>query len=309
MTNICRHCGFENSTQKLFCEKCKLCLRQSTNFDLTIEDFVTDGDKEAFEILEETGPLLHLLHSTVIKPRLKKTVNSLSKIAQPIKLHNKIESLNEECADIMSLDSLPEVRLGDIGQKNAFTTEIDSKAIIIIDQSLNYLSENELRCLLGHEMGHIKGRHLFYHSVAELLERGVEFSGSLIGMRLFSIPMRLALMSWHRESELSADRASLIVTDDLNVVASMFVKIVGGPIVDTNTTLNSLLEVLSTHPTHFNRMDSLREFANSDEYFEIRKKMRRRKILERAFDNACRFCGASKSVEAVFCPNCGRSLA
>ena len=312
MLAICNQCGIENRAEKLFCEQCASNLGLATSFDLTVKDFVTDGDQEAFEMLEETGPLLHLLHSTVVKPKLKKVVDRLLRNTKSSKSNETIGLLAEECADILGLNSLPDVRVGDIGQKNAFTTESDSKAIIIIDQSLiHYLSDNELSSLLGHEMGHIKSRHLMYHSIAELLERGIEFSTSLTGIRLLSIPLRLALMSWHRESELSADRASLIVTDDLGSIASMFAKIVGGyrEIMDSDTILNSLLEVFNTHPVHLNRIKALREFANSPEYAKVRKKIRRKKMLKKAFDKTCRFCGASKLIEEIFCPGCGRSLA
>ncbi len=312
MSTSCRQCGFENHAEKLFCEKCASSLMYATSFDLTIDDFVTEGDQEAFEILETTGPLLYLLYSTVVKPKLKKLVDRLSRITKSSKSYERMKSLAEDCADTLALNFLPEVRLGNIGRKNAFTTEIDSKAIIIIDQSLaDYLSYKELCSILGHEMGHIKSRHLMYHSIAELLERGIEFSTSLIGLRLFSIPMRLALMSWHRESELTADRASLIVTDDLESMASMFVKIVGNyrKIMDSESTFNSLFEVLNTHPTHINRLKALREFANSTKYEEVKKKINRKKILKQAFDKTCRFCGAPKSIEDVFCPSCGRSLA
>jgi hypothetical protein len=54
----------------------------------------------------------------------------------------------------------------------------------------------------GHEMGHIKSRHLLYHSLAETLAGGIGISASLIGpeINLISMPMRLALLAWQRES-------------------------------------------------------------------------------------------------------------
>ena len=96
MLAICNQCGIENRAEKLFCEQCASNLRLATSFDLTIEDFVTDGDQEAFEILEETGPLLHLLHSTVVKPKLKKVVDKLLRNTQSSKSNEKVGLLAEE---------------------------------------------------------------------------------------------------------------------------------------------------------------------------------------------------------------------
>jgi len=275
-----------------------------------MDDFLTEGDKDAFEILEETKPIFNLLYSTFIKSRLRNLTEKISKTTKKSTFYEKIRMLNIECGDILSLDRLPDIYVTDLGQKNAFTTEINSKANIIIDSSLiNYLSDDEMRSLIGHEMGHIKCHHLLYHSIAELLEQGLEFSTSLMGFRLLSIPLRLALKAWHRESEFSADRASLIVTDNLNSVASMFTKIVKNPnTIQFKTNLNSFFEILSNHPTHLNRLNALKDFADSTQYLKIKKKLQQRRIFEKAFINKCRFCDGVKNIEDIICPNCNKSL-
>jgi len=228
------------------------------------------------------------------------------------KLDRRIESLIVECADILALDLLPAVYLSNAGQRNAFTAGSDLEPIIVIDQDLvGLLSDEELRALLGHEMGHIKSRHLAYHSIAELLERGLGFSTSILGMGLVSIPMRLAMLAWHRESEFSADRAGLIAADSFASVASMFVKMIGdsGMTMDLHTNLTSLLEALQSHPHHLTRLKALKEFTDSAKYLDVKKKLEYREMFKLAFSETCRFCGASKNVEEIFCPRCKRSLA
>ena len=309
MSSICKKCGHENDSNSLFCRNCSSSLRQRTSYDISAEDFIFEGDRDTFEILESTGLLYHILNTTIIKPRLTNLIEKLLKGTKKLESDNKFRRLIEECADVLSLECLPEVRLGELGQKNAFTTGVDEQNIIIIDKALAYaLSYDEMRSLLGHEMGHIKSRHLMYHSIAEILERGIEFSSSLIGMSVISIPMRLALKAWHRESEFSADRASLIVANDLKSIASMFIKLIDDQMSATSN-LNSLFEILSTHPTHHNRIKELKDFEDSIEFADIKKKLELRNILGRAFIRNCRFCGSQKSIDEVFCPNCGRSLA
>ncbi len=275
-----------------------------------MDDFLTEGDKDAFEILEEAKPIFNILYSTFIKFRLRNLTEKMSKMSEKSTFYEEIGMLNIECGDILSLNRLPDIYVTDLRQKNAFTTEINSEPVIIIDSSLiNYLSKDEMRSLIGHEMGHIKCHHLLYHSIAELLEQGLEFSTSLMGFRLLSIPLKLALKAWHRESEFSADRASLIVTDNLNSIGSMFTKMVENP--NTNqfkTNLDSFIEILNNHPNHLNRLNALKEFSDSTQYLKIKKKLQQRRIFEKAFINKCRFCGKVKNIEDVICPNCNKSL-
>jgi len=311
MLTRCRKCGLENNYGRLFCKRC-LSRLNPTCYDLIVEDFVTDGDQEALELLKAAGPLLQLTYSTIIEPRLRNLAARLSKGTMKSKLDRRIESLIVECADILALDLLPAVYLSNAGQRNAFTAGSDLEPIIVIDQDLvGLLSDEELRALLGHEVGHIKSRHLAYHSIAELLERGLGFSTSILGMGLVSIPMRLAMLAWHRESEFSADRAGLIAADSFASVASMFVKMIGdsGMTMDLHTNLTSLLEALQSHPHHLTRLKALKEFTDSAKYLDVKKKLEYREMFKLAFSETCRFCGASKNVEEIFCPRCKRSLA
>jgi len=305
----CRKCGFENRYDRLFCQRCSSRLRHATSYDLTVDDFVTDGDLRAFEALKIMGPSLHLVYTTFVEPRLRSFAARLSRRSRP---NQEVESLAAECAEVLSLDVLPVVYVTNIGQPNAFTTGSDSSATITIDTSLvDHLSHPQLRALLGHEMGHIKSRHLMYHSVVEFLEHGIALSASLIGAGLASVPIRLLLLAWHRESEFSADRTSLIAAGDFTSVATMFAKIVREPSeqAGANTSLSSFIESFRSHPSYLKRLRSLEEFANSARYSDIRTRLERREAFEKAFTETCRFCGAPKGVEEIFCPVCKLSLA
>jgi len=309
MSTLCMKCGVENRHGRLFCQRCSSRLRHATSYDLTISDFVTDGDLQVFEALKAMGPLLHLVYTTFVEPRLRGFAAKLSKKSRP---NQEVESLAAECAEALALDVLPVVYVVNIDQPNAFTAGTDSSATITIDTSLvGRLSHSQLRALLGHEMGHIKSRHLMYHSVAEFLEHGIALSASMIGAGLVSVPIRLMLLAWHRESEFSADRTSLIAAGDFSSVATMFAQIVGEPPeqAGANTPLGSFIESFRNHPSYLKRLKSLEEFANSARYSEIRSRLKRRKTFEAAFAETCRFCGAPKGIEEIFCPVCKLSQA
>jgi Zn-dependent protease with chaperone function len=283
-------------------------MRYITSYDFTTEELITDGDKQAVEDLKSINSVIEIIYKTIVEPRLK---NVAAKISITGEYNPKIESLASDCADILSLERLPIVNVSNVGQSIAMTTGTESDATIIIESSIiPRLSDQELKALIGHEMGHIKSHHLKYHAVAEQLERGIVFSESIIGMNLISMPVRMALMSWHRESEISADRASLIVSGELSSAISMFMKILGKNVqtIDSDSTFSSIFEVMQTHPNHLKRIKALQEFSISENYNEIKKKLKRRKTFEKAFIENCRFCGSPKQIEDTFCPNCGKSL-
>jgi hypothetical protein len=308
MQKICSNCGFKNPLDRMYCQNCRILMRYITSYDLTTEELITDDDKQAVEDLKSIDSVIELIYKTIVEPRLK---NVAAKMSMTGEYNPKIESLASDCADILSLESLPIVNVSNVGQSIAMTTGTESDAKIIIESSIvPRLSEKELKALIGHEMGHIKSHHLKYHAVAEQLERGIAFSGSIIGMNLISMPVRMALLSWHRESEISADRASLIVSGELTSAISMFEKILGKNVqtIDSDSTFSSIFEVMQTHPNHSKRIKALQEFSISENYNEIKKKLKRRKTFEKAFIETCRFCQSPKQIEDTFCPQCGKSL-
>ena len=308
MHKICGNCGFKNPSERMFCQNCRIMMRYITSYDFTEDDIITEGDKQAVEDLKSIDSVIELVYKTVVEPRLR---NISAKISMEGVTNPEIESLAEDCADILSLERLPTVNVSNVGQSTAMTTGTELNATIVIDSSIiPRLSDKELKALIGHEMGHIKSHHLKYHAVAEQLERGIALSGSIIGMNLISMPVRMALMSWHRESEISADRASLVAAGELSSTISMFLKILGknGQKIDSGSTISSLFEVLQTHPNHSKRIKALQDFSISKHYADIKKKLERRRAYEKAFIETCRFCRSSKQVEEIFCPSCGKSL-
>ncbi|MBS7625936.1 M48 family metalloprotease, partial [Candidatus Bathyarchaeota archaeon] len=225
MSLTCKKCGLVNVDGKFFCEYCGARLHHSSIYDLRVDDFITDGDREAFNILKCIGPLIPFLYSTIIKSKLQRDTSKFIRNHSPTE---RLTTLSVDCAEILALEYLPKVYVTDLGQKNAITLGDDSEALIVLDNDLQKsLSDGELRALLGHEMGHIKSRHLAYHVTAEVLECGLAFASHLTNVGILSLPVKPILLAWHRESELSADRASLIVAGDITHVETMFLKMIG----------------------------------------------------------------------------------
>jgi Zn-dependent protease with chaperone function len=172
--------------------------------------------------------------------------------------------------------------------------------------------------VLGHELGHVKSGHMLYHTLGEALSGGISLSASLLGLDILSIPIRLALLSWHRESEVTADRASLLAVDDIAVIKSLMTKLAALPRntrvsprdfdieKDEAGMLESFSELFKTHPLYANRFRRVKEYAESEEFLRATRKIELRQNLLKALVPLCRHCGEKKRLVDLFCPSCGR---
>jgi len=113
----------------------------------------------------------------------------------------------------------PFVNAGAFGMERPF--------IVINSGALKLLDDDEMRTLLGHELGHVMSGHSLYHTLLVLI---LNFSFTtlpfLAGMAL--LPIRMALLEWFRKSELSSDRAGLLATQDPSAAMRMHLKMAGG---------------------------------------------------------------------------------
>lgn len=139
--------------------------------------------------------------------------------------------LRQSC-EILDVKCVPELYL-EQGFINAYTIGSDRHIIVLGSASIGCLNEDELMFVLGHELGHIKCEHVFYHWMASSILPAL---GSLIGNvtlglgNLISGSIQLALLNWVRKSEFSADRAGLLNCQSYDAAVKTFMKISGAPI-------------------------------------------------------------------------------
>ena len=271
-------------------------------------------------MMKAIGPAVYLIKNLALAGVEKKLSSRLWSDAHRVTCPSELDALFRRCAVSLSIDVLPELFITESGPPNAFTFGSEEHAFVVVDSTiLRLLTTRELTALLGHELGHVKSGHMPYHTLAEILGRGISVSGSFLGLDLVSIPVRLALLAWHRQSEVTADRASLLVVDDISVMKSLMTKLAvwssRGSVSsdqfnidrDRADMLESASELFHTHPLHANRFRHAKQFYESDEFLTARRKIETRLDLLRALIPVCRFCEARKPIEDPFCPTCGRS--
>ncbi len=182
---------------------------------------------------------------------------------------------------------------------NAYSLGQERPYVVLHSGLLDLMGEAELRSVVAHELGHIKCGHTILIQMAMWLMGAISTLGELtmgIG-NLVGTGLIYAFYEWKRKAELSCDRASLLVLDDLNTVVSSMMKFSGGSHqfghecsleeyfkqsdnfqqLD-NESLNQVYKFLLynggqsilSHPFPVDRVHYLREWAQSPEYRNIK---------------------------------------
>ncbi len=214
---------------------------------------------------------------------------------------------------------------------NAMTTGIKYPMMVIHSGLIDLMTCDELYCVIGHEMGHIKCHHVLYHMVASFLNDFADLMGAA-GYVL--LPIKLALLEWHRKSELSADRASLLVSGDRGTVVNVLMKLAGGSqqiadMIDetefvtqaaqfeqltSGVGLNKFYRVLAnigqSHPFPAVRAKEINEWAASREWWDIRAGHYRTRSQNADAQQLLKCPHCSLIIEALtpHCIGCGQNL-
>jgi len=312
----CRRCGYGNPNWEDFCTNCRINLNTSLPYTLEATEFVYPEDKEALDNLKETEPLSSIINLVV--DFVQQPIMRAKLLARGtwVNQHNhpRVHHLAKACAKVLALDYLPEMFILESPKMNAFTIGRRDKPIIVLFSTLvEHSTDGELAAVLGHEMGHVKNEHQPYHTLAYLISRGITMLGSL---SIFSLPIDLMLRSWYRYSEITADRASLIVTGNSSLVGRVQVKLSLGirdlpedvSIVEIlqeqkkleDTAVSQFAQLWTLHPFTAKRIQQLEEFAKTKEYAKIVQKIQKSKL------HHCKFCAARIPEDTLFCPECSR---
>jgi len=245
--------------------------------------------------------------------------------------YSHIHDMSEQAAKSLGIQ-VPDVYVNQDPVPNAWTIGTEFPIVKIQSGLIELLTEDELYAVVAHEIGHIKCHHVLYHMLADFL-RG--FAGALGMIGFWILPLNLALLEWSRKSELSADRASLLVTNNRPSIITLLMKLAGGSrdsVVCINEDefvvqaekfekltegigLNKFYKVASsitrTHPFPVLRGHEIHKWAQSDEYASIRQGNYQRRE-EAARDESeirnCPQCGAPLVKGELCCGACGQRV-
>jgi Zn-dependent protease with chaperone function len=110
---------------------------------------------------------------------------------------------------------------------NALTFGSEKPVIVMNSALVNLLDEEGMRTVLAHEVAHILSDHVLYRTaLAILLNLTLARLPLLANLPLLAA--RMALLEWARASELSCDRAAVLVTRDPLVVCRTLMSLTAG---------------------------------------------------------------------------------
>jgi Zn-dependent protease with chaperone function len=115
---------------------------------------------------------------------------------------------------------------------NACTTGADQPYVCATSTAVDTLSEDELRFVLGHELGHVLAGHVRYSTLTHLLVqigRSAGFATGHAGQSAVDLTAIPLLMSWSRRAEYTADRGGLLACQDTDAAFRALMKMGGYP--------------------------------------------------------------------------------
>jgi Zn-dependent protease with chaperone function len=262
-------------------------LRRVPGFDLVAKKFV--------EYAYERPQLLYL---------------TASAIKASGRQYATIYGIFRECVRDLDFSPEPVLFIVQNPQINAYSMGEENPYIVINTGLLDLLTEAEIRVVIAHELGHLKCGHSTLIQMALWASNVASIIGEMtFGLGNFvSTGLLIAFYEWRRKAELSADRASLLVVEDLLTVLTTMMKLAGGSQKFGNEchldefikqsqeyrqmdddSLNQIYKVLMytgatgtmlSHPFPVERVSYLQEWANDREYADIRRGKYPRRSVE-----------------------------
>ncbi|GGX88534.1 M48 family metallopeptidase [Streptomyces hiroshimensis] len=142
---------------------------------------------------------------------------------------HRLHLLLEDAARTLDVAEPPQLYVNrDLGF-NAVTIGFERPFIVLGSDLIDSLDEEEIRFVIGHELGHAISGHALYQGLAWILTRiGLSGFSSVPVAAFVARGFELALQDWGRKAELSGDRAGLLVGQDTDVAVRTFMKLAGG---------------------------------------------------------------------------------
>ena len=134
------------------------------------------------------------------------------------------------CVQARDVQPEPTLFVAQNPQVNSYAIGEEHPCIVINTGLLDLLSDDEIRTVMAHELGHVKCGHTTLTQMAIWAMNTATIIGELtfgIG-NVISTGLIYAFYEWRRMAELSCDRAALLVTDDWQLVGRTMMQVGGG---------------------------------------------------------------------------------
>lgn len=211
------------------------------------------------------GLLFALVMVAVHNSHLKNTSRPVTETTEPI-IHGAVVD-----ASRMLGTEVPTIFISPDKQVNAYARGVLSPVLVLNQGLVDRMDPNELRFVIGHELGHIS---LYHFTIRTLLDGSVVRVPLILYLPIMVFKVLFLRGRLSRSMEYSADRAGLLVSGDLNKAVSTMIKLGTGRTVSYEMVQgaiggsfqidgdrNVLGQLLATHP---DLDDRVRELVRSE---------------------------------------------
>ncbi|WP_052078704.1 M48 family metallopeptidase [Spirochaeta lutea] len=201
----------------------------------------------------------------------------------------RVHALTIQACSTLDIHPVPEVYVTQNPVLNAGAVGVDRPFITLNSSLVQAMDDQELLCIIGHELGHIASNHVLYKTLLWLLVNSTALVLQLPVGQLALYAIIAALREWDRKSELTADRAGLLTVQDPNVQYRVLMKLAGGSEIGqmnidsflaqaadydaAGTMVDSIHKVINligqTHPFPVIRVSELKTWIDSGSYQRI----------------------------------------
>jgi Zn-dependent protease with chaperone function len=173
----------------------------------------------------------------------------------------KVHTLAREAVHVLDIEQIPEVYVSQNPIMNAGVFGVMSPFVILNSSLVESLTDEELLAVISHEIGHCASGHALYKTllwiILNIAMLGLHFPG--VGMVLLGVVA--ALKEWDRKSELSADRAALLVVQEANISYELLMKLAGGSFIG-EMNINEFFNQAAEYDRGGNILDSVHKLLN-----------------------------------------------
>lgn len=192
---------------------------------------------------------------------------------------------------------------------NAYTYASDTATPIIVVHSglVERLTPGELKCIIGHECGHIHNEHNVYMSIVNLIAGMLDSGGlgaALTGM--LTKATVLMFFEWSRAAEVTCDRAAMICADNVEDAISANKKFLYGTFLNREEEVNIddvrsqfdniaaatsiFTEMMADHPSSIRRVLTSEEFTHCELLYSWRPELLRPGLELRSKEECDKIC-------------------
>ena len=144
----------------------------------------------------------------------------------------RVYRVYREAGEALDAGPLPELFIRADPIINAMAIGLDKPVIVLNSGLVDVMDDDELRFVLGHELGHVLSGHAVYRTMLGVL---LALSNTAFIIPFGALGVRAlvaALLEWQRKSELSGDRAGLLAGQQPEAALRAHMKMASGGKID-----------------------------------------------------------------------------